>query len=578
MAAPDTVPTYTTKDFHPSLPVAPRQAREVSKDEKKNRKDFQKFMTQIEGFKTDVNKSQRLANASFKHAMSAFDKIANNVIASLDPLVDSEEDYDANYELWMQEEIKWRAILEHERDALEELNQIENYNSPPVKAVRHMIDNLQKEIETRLKEFETSLKEDSNVQQINFICEGLDQVKAQIDEQLIKFYNDAVRLHQEYQDKYYLDYSTFKESSLARINKMLMDATNYLSSKPPVASPTKELEDRVEQLSRQLSQATIQRSLNSTLTLNPDLQQNHSTAASGHSIQSNISDGGIGRTYEKRKPPKFTGDILRYPRWYDEMRYTIAPHTKEREMITLLDENTPSTINLANNDTLEQCWEDLNNRYANPTVIVAKVSKTFLDFKPKSNWSSQLALLQLESIVTDTYKSLKCVDRLKQLTEVDHMLAHAMECLPETYRDQVYHLQLDNAEKGESALPPFEVFYSYLKDKKKALEKFGGHMLDDVLRGASGGAKKVHSTEVNHVKAQASNNDKQKTGMEKMWEKFGPCPECKRPGHFYKTREGRKLASSKLQECPVWRPKPAAEKIKTLAQAGGCVICTSWTH
>ena len=53
MAEP--VPAYTTKDFHPSLPAAPRQAREVSKDEKKNRKDFQKFMTQIEGFKTDVS-------------------------------------------------------------------------------------------------------------------------------------------------------------------------------------------------------------------------------------------------------------------------------------------------------------------------------------------------------------------------------------------------------------------------------------------------------------------------------------------------------------------------------------------
>ena len=127
MAEP--APIYTTKDFLPSLPEAPKKAREVSKDEKKNRKDFQKFMTQIEGFKTDANKSQRLANASFKHAMSAFDKIANNVIASLDPLVDNEEDYDANYELWMQEEIKWRAILEHERDALEELNQIENSKS-----------------------------------------------------------------------------------------------------------------------------------------------------------------------------------------------------------------------------------------------------------------------------------------------------------------------------------------------------------------------------------------------------------------------------------------------------------------
>ena len=168
----------------------------------------------------------------------------------------------------MQEEIKWRATLEHERDALEELNQLDTYNSPPVKAIRHMIEGLQKEIDDKLAEFESNLKEDSNMQQLKFITDGLDQVKAQIDENLLKFYNDTARLHQDYQDKYYLEYSKYKEVSLARINKMLMDATNFLSSKADQPSPTKELEDKVEELSRQLSQATVNRSLNSTIHLN----------------------------------------------------------------------------------------------------------------------------------------------------------------------------------------------------------------------------------------------------------------------------------------------------------------------
>ena len=185
--------------------------------------------------------------------------------------------------------------------------------------------------------------------------------------------------------------------------------------------------------------------------------------------------------YEKRKIPSFRGDILKFPYWLQEMKEIVAPMHTEQEMIGILDELTPDTINLRTNDTLDQCWVDLTNRYANPSAIVSKVVKEYLDFKPQSHWNSQLRLVKLEAMVTNTYKSLKVVDRLTQLTQVDRMLTHAMECLPDQFRDQVINLLYLNSLQPQR-LEDFDVFYSFIKDKKISIEKFSGQILDDLLQ------------------------------------------------------------------------------------------------
>ena len=154
------------------------------------------------------------------------------------------------------------------------------------------------------------------------------------------------------------------------------------------------------------------------------------------------------------------------------------------------------------------------------------------------------------------------------------MLAHAMSCLPETYKDQVISLQQTNSMVEEaSRKSTWDVFYEFLKTKKASLEKFGGHVIDDILS-SKGKSKNVNNR--NH--SSGSGGGQRDSGLEKMWNRWGPCPSCKKKGHWYKDRNGRKLASSRLYDCPDWRSKTPNERITVLAQAGGCVTCTGWTH
>ena len=301
------------------------------------------------------------------------------------------------------------------------------------------------------------------------------------------------------------------------------------------------------------------------------------------------------RSYKRRDPPKFSGDILKFPQWFYEWRYVIAPSGLygERELIHLLDEHTPSSIHLAHNDTLEQCWFDLISRYANASAITSKVIKELTDFKPSSSWSDHVKLIKLEAIVTKTLRSLKCVDKTSQLTDSDAMLTHSMQCLPPSHHDQVVSLQYMNSlNPPHLQVSKWDVFYRYLKDKKASLEQFGTHTMEEVEKQQSRFCKKCnkrHEGSCNHVSAEpvvnhqhqqqaSSSNQKPPSAMEKLWQEWGSCPVCGKKGHMFTGRGNRKLASSRLYDCGKWRSMSLEDQVKQLEKVKGCKICTSWLH
>ena len=153
---------------------------------------------------------------------------------------------------------------------------------------------------------------------------------------------------------------------------------------------------------------------------------------------------------------------------------------RERELIIMLDQYTPDSIHLASNHSLEQCWQDLLNRYANATAITSKVVKEYLDFKPNNAWTDFVKVIKLEALVRKTYRSLAVVGKLSQLTEVDRMLTHAMECLPPTHSDQVISLQYMNVQKPPKfQMSRWDVFYQFLKDKKASMQQFSHNVIED---------------------------------------------------------------------------------------------------
>ena len=90
--------------------------------------------------------------------------------------------------------------------------------------------------------------------------------------------------------------------------------------------------------------------------------------------------------------------------------------------------------------------------------------------------------IKLEALVTKTYRSLAVVGKLSQLTEVDRMLTHAMECLPPTHSDQVISLQYMNVQKPPKfQMSRWDVFYQFLKDKKASMQQFSHNVIEDFL-------------------------------------------------------------------------------------------------
>ena len=86
--------------------------------------------------------------------------------------------------------------------------------------------------------------------------------------------------------------------------------------------------------------------------------------------------GGLSKIYQRRKMPTFDGtDLLAFPAWLNEWK-SIAKYYSEADVIQLLDEHTPKSLNLRNNDTVQQCWEDLCNRYMNPNATCSQVVKS----------------------------------------------------------------------------------------------------------------------------------------------------------------------------------------------------------
>ena len=117
--------------------------------------------------------------------------------------------------------------------------------------------------------------------------------------------------------------------------------------------------------------------------------------------------GGLSKIYQRRKMPNFDGtDLLAFPSWLSEWK-NIAKYYSEEDVIKLLDEHTPKSLNLRNNETVAQCWEDLCNRYMNPNATCNQVVREFLAFKKLSHWSPQLSVIKLEAMVSQTYKALK---------------------------------------------------------------------------------------------------------------------------------------------------------------------------
>ena len=79
------------------------------------------------------------------------------------------------------------------------------------------------------------------------------------------------------------------------------------------------------------------------------------------------------KTYTKPEMPKFTGKFRDYPKWKEEFKECILPHFDPKKQVRLLDDHSPKECDLRNCSTVEEAWQKLDDKYANPHLISSNI-------------------------------------------------------------------------------------------------------------------------------------------------------------------------------------------------------------
>ena len=529
---------------------------------KENKSFLDKF---LRNWKKTVTTSTRTANtklAEVKRIQAELTKLVPKKISAItDPVnnakaKDSWEKQDFDLIIWVDNATDALVSIDENNTRIKEAGNI----TARVKAKETYITGYVKDIDERIDIFDKELPADLNVTQCEAMRHNCKQLQDEVDK-LKDLYDEKIDINPDHHLTYTEQYFTDRGKLTKKITTLLSKVSKQLTS-----TPNTSLVDS-SQLQNQLREA---------------FNQTTSTTKSSKSKS----------LYKKRDYPTFDGDILKYPRWRNEMKKSALSDLSDDEVIILLDDITPDTIRLEYCKSLEEAWEKLDNRYKNPAAVTSKLIKQFLNFQVKTSWDADTTVVMLEDLVTTTYMTLSWVDREKQLTEVEHVMIHAMSLLPATYRDQVIALQIQNKKKDDmDRKSDWTIYYDFLVEKKLGLEMFGTKAIDDIIAEANGKAsggkreycgkcRKHHKpdTECPPPKPRDPHVSHTLTGIQKMWETFGPCPTCKKNHHFFAKPNNRKLASARLYDCPQWRGKTQLERAKILEKAGGCALCTGWDH
>ena len=101
----------------------------------------------------------------------------------------------------------------------------------------------------------------------------------------------------------------------------------------------------------------------------------HSQASNG---SNNSSSARFQFSFQKQLLPRFDGKPQNFPQWHRHWRDVIAPQLDDISLVSLLDEYTPPEDNLKHCETPADAWKILTNKYANSTVVSAKLIHEYM--------------------------------------------------------------------------------------------------------------------------------------------------------------------------------------------------------
>ena len=260
--------------------------------------------------------------------------------------------------------------------------------------------------------------------------------------------------------------------------------------------------------------------------------------------------------------------------------------------------------------TKAEAFRHLHNMFTNPVVVAERILAKFLATYSFDGHNDQPKL----------YNTFKIMKEEKQLTHSILMINLAVKLLPSRYREEFS----DKLEEAEAELDDglhltapqrYELLFNWIEKKSRKLTMFCS---DQLQKGQKEKERKSEedkkhekklnnlTAQINQLQAKLDGKDKktkdgttgprkmgssrygdqmsqipasQIPGIKEKWTKFGKCPLCNAPGHYYEGKKGW-FASDALSDCKkfVFDLKTVDEKASFVMDSKICDNCLSWNH
>ena len=176
--------------------------------------------------------------------------------------------------------------------------------------------------------------------------------------------------------------------------------------------------------------------------------------------------------------PKFNGHPISYPGWKEEMQQGVLPGRGDACAMRLLSELSPEKNMMYMFETQAEAWKHLDKLYANPMLVCGKALDKFFETKFLEGATDRAKLVSLFKLLRECHLTLKVVQQLEQLTDFHYTVGHAIDLLPDFYKDQFVE-KLCEAEKDSedglylTAPTRYKLLSEWLEEKFNMLIKHG---------------------------------------------------------------------------------------------------------
>ena len=294
--------------------------------------------------------------------------------------------------------------------------------------------------------------------------------------------------------------------------------------------------------------------------------------------------------YKPDDLPVFSGKVEDYFEFKEEFQTVVAPGRPLAWVLKKLNKLTPEAVDLSAKETIDEAWEELDCRYGNPLLVADKVMNKFMH-NTQLNGNDDQKMVQLEGVLTKLHNSLKQYKCADQLTHNICAINSIIKMIPNVFLRDLTTLREQHVHTpgASHAYELWVLVYEFVLRTKKVIYQFRPHSLENMPKATTRKSNYCQSClhcgqddpDAGHggapdAQLNALTADQLKEKMEAYHKMVGPCPACK-GNHTWK-RGNIELASGRLEDCPVWKAKPVADKVKILKDAGGCAQCTHWKH